>query len=54
MRGKAELAQQKTYGFIKWPKVVVLKEKFPFDEEEHARWLYTTVTRGSKKVVLVR
>ena len=54
MRGKAEPAQQKTYGFIEWDKVVVLEEKFPFDKEEHARWLYTAVTRGSKKVVLVR
>ena len=37
-----------------FPKVLIIEEKFPFDEEEHARWLYTAVTRGSKKVVLVR
>ena len=37
-----------------WPNVLVLEEKFPFEKEEHARWLYTAVTRGEKKVVLVR
>lgn len=37
-----------------WPKVVVLEEKFPFDKEEHARWLYTACTRSSEKLVLVR
>ena len=37
-----------------WDKVVVLEEKFPFDKNEHARWLYTACTRSSKKLVLVR
>ena len=37
-----------------WNKVVVLEEQFPFDREEHARWLYTACTRSSKKLVLVR
>lgn len=37
-----------------WDNVVVLEEKFPFDKEEHARWLYTACTRASKKLVLVR
>jgi hypothetical protein len=31
-----------------------LEEKFPYDKEEHARWLYTAVTRASEKLVLVR
>ena len=35
-------------------KVLVLEEKFPFDKEEHARWLYTAVTRASDKLVLLR
>ena len=37
-----------------WDNVVVLEEKFPFDKNEHARWLYTACTRSSKKLVLVR
>ena len=34
--------------------VLVIEEKFPFDKMEHARWLYTAVTRASQKLVLVR
>lgn len=37
-----------------WDKVLIFEERFPFDKEEHARWLYTAVTRGAEKVVLVR
>jgi exodeoxyribonuclease-5 len=37
-----------------WEKVLVLEENFPFDKEEHARWLYTCCTRAEKKLVLVR
>lgn len=37
-----------------WDKVVVLEEKFPFDKNEHVRWLYTACTRASEKLVLVR
>ena len=37
-----------------WDKVLVFEENFPFDKVEHARWLYTCVTRASQKLVLVR
>ena len=37
-----------------WPNVLVLEERFPFNKEEHARWLYTAITRAEKKLVLVR
>jgi len=37
-----------------WDKVLVLEETFPFDKQEHARWLYTACTRSSEKLVLVR
>ena len=37
-----------------WNNIVVLEEQFPFDKEEHARWLYTACTRASEKLVLVR
>ena len=37
-----------------WDKVLVFEEKFPFDKEEHARWLYTAATRASSRLVLVR
>ena len=35
-------------------KVLVLEENFPFSAEEHRRWLYTSVTRASEKLVLVK
>lgn len=37
-----------------WNKVLVIEERFPFDEEEHARWLYTAITRAKEKLVLIR
>lgn len=37
-----------------WDKVLVVEEKFPFAKEEHARWLYTAVTRAADKLILVR
>ena len=37
-----------------WDKVLVLEESFPFDKEEHKRWLYTACTRASEKLILVR
>lgn len=37
-----------------WEKVLVLEERFPFDKQEHMRWLYTACTRGEKKLVLIR
>ena len=52
-----------TYGYAitvhksqgsEWDNVCVLEESFPFDREEHARWLYTACTRSAQKLVLVR
>jgi len=37
-----------------WPNVVVLEENFPFNKDEHIKWLYTCCTRASEKLVLVR
>ena len=37
-----------------WNKVLVVEESFPFSKEDHARWLYTCVTRAADKLVLVR
>ena len=36
-----------------WSKVTVLEERFPFDREEHKRWLYTACTRASEKLTLI-
>ena len=52
-----------TYGYAitchkaqgsEWDKVLVIEEQFPYPKEEHARWLYTAITRASEKLVLVR
>lgn len=62
-RTKDMLPYQFTYGYAitthksqgsSWPKVLVIEERFPFDKIEHARWLYTAVTRSEEKLVLVR
>ena len=37
-----------------WDKILIFEENFPFDKEEHRRWLYTAVTRAADRVVLVR
>ena len=37
-----------------WEKVLVVEESFPFDKEEHKRWLYTAATRASEKLVIIR
>lgn len=36
-----------------WDQVLVVEEPFPFDKEEHARWLYTAITRSARKCTLV-
>jgi hypothetical protein len=36
-----------------WDKVLVFEEGFPFNKEEHKRWLYTAVTRAKEKLVLI-
>ena len=57
------LPKQGTYGYAltghsaqgsEWSKVLVIEESFPFDKTEHARWLYTSCTRASEKLVLMR
>ena len=57
------LPKQATYGYCltawnaqgsEWSKVTVLEEKFPYNKEEHARFLYTACTRAEDKLVLVR
>ena len=57
------LPKQATYGYAitchaaqgsEWDKVLVLEEDFPFQKDEHKRWLYTAATRASEKLVLLR
>lgn len=57
------LPKRATYGYAvtthsaqgsEWDKVLVIEESFPFDKKEHSRWLYTAVTRSSKKCVLIK
>lgn len=57
------LPKKATYGYAitghaaqgsQFPKVLVIEESFPFNREEHKRWLYTCCTRPEEKLVLVR
>lgn len=52
-----------TYGYAitchkaqgsQWDNVLVIEERFPFAQEEHARWLYTALTRAAKKLIIVK
>lgn len=52
-----------TYGYAitchkaqgsEYNKVLVLEEGFPYNKEEHARWLYTAATRASEKLIILR
>lgn len=36
-----------------WEKVLVVEERFPFEPEEHQRWLYTAITRPMSKLTLI-
>lgn len=62
-RTKHFIPMEFTYGYAitahksqgsEWDKVLVIEEKFPFNKEEHKRWLYTACTRAAQKLVLVR
>lgn len=37
-----------------WGKILVLEEWFPRDAEEHARWLYTAITRAAQRCVIIK
>lgn len=52
-----------TYGYAitgwkaqgsEWDNVLVIEEDFPYDKEEHKKFLYTCATRAIKKLVIIR
>lgn len=60
---KIIIPEEFTYGYAitvhkaqgsQWDNVLVIEENFPFSKEEHARWLYTAVTRAAQKMVLIK
>lgn len=60
---KNKLPKEFTYGYVvtchkaqgsQWEKVLIVEEKFPFDKTEHARWLYTALTRAEEKAVIIK
>lgn len=60
---KQKLPKEFTYGYAvtchkaqgsQWEKVLIVEEKFPFDKTEHARWLYTALTRAEEKAVIIK
>lgn len=63
LRYKTMIPHSFTYGYAitchkaqgsEWDNVLVIEEGFPFDKEEHKRWLYTAATRAAKKLVIIR
>lgn len=58
-----KMPKEFTYGYAitghkaqgsQWEKVLITEEKFPFDKIEHARWLYTCLTRAEEKAVIIK
>lgn len=52
-----------TYGYAitchkaqgsQWDKVLIQEEWFPGDSTEHARWLYTAITRAANRCVIIK
>ena len=37
-----------------WDKVLLLEENFPFNKEDHIKYLYTGITRSSKKLLVIK
>lgn len=37
-----------------WDNVLLLEENHPFDTEEHIKYMYTGITRASKKLVIIK
>lgn len=63
MKYKGFIPHQFTYGYAitchksqgsEWDNVLVIEEGFPFNQEEHKKWLYTACTRAVKKLVIIR
>lgn len=62
-RDKYLIPEQFTYGYAitthkaqgsSWSNVLVIEENFPFEVKEHQRWLYSSCTRASNKLVLIK
>lgn len=62
-RFKATIPEQFTYGYAitgwkaqgsEWNNVLVIEEGFPWNKEEHQRFLYTCATRASKRLVIIK
>ena len=56
------LPTEATYGYAittwkaqgsEFQKVLALEENFPFDREEHQKYLYTAVTRAKKSLIIL-
>ena len=62
-RSKDLVPYEFTYGYCattwkaqgsSWGKVLGIEEKFPYNREEHKRFLYTMCTRAEERFVLIR
>ena len=62
-RFQSAIPEQFTYGYAitgwkaqgsEWNNVLVIEEGFPFDKEEHKKFLYTCATRAASKLVIIR
>lgn len=62
LNAKKKIPLQFDYGYAittwkaqgsEWNKVLVIEEDFPFDVEEHKKFLYTSITRAREKLIIV-
>lgn len=60
---KDKIPEQFTYGYAitgwkaqgsEWNNVLVIEEGFPYNVEEHKRFLYTCVTRAARRLVIIK
>ena len=60
---KKNIPEQFTYGYAitgwkaqgsEWDNVLVIEEDFPFNEEEHRKFLYTCATRAARRLVIIK
>ncbi len=62
-RFQDKIPEQFTYGYAitgwkaqgsEWDNVLVIEEEFPYDKQEHQKFLYTCATRAARRLVIIK